>query len=379
MRKEIKELVQNNKNAYMLSRVIHEIMYDRRGNAYKLLLGYFEPQDKVSSIVVDHLGKLHPEKILYYISYGEDELCTWGFFALMRSLLFRLDFAERFGFMPVVKWGKYTLYLDPEGETENGFEQYFEPVSEISYKDIADSKNVVRSNAWQETMLRFDLNEQIGSNYSITNDEIERLSELYKKYIHLNKKTKAYIERQIKEKINNKRTLGIHVRGTDYNLVMIKHPVAVDPKEHIQKAKQLLEEGEYEQVFLATDDKRFLRMFQEAFPEHQLVFYEDVFRGESDLGVQCSQNDRPHHKYKLGLEVLRDSYTLACCDGLIAGLSQVSIGARYINMAIGRSYKDLIIFDNGIIEKSSKKALKYTKEVNKKRKIVYKTTHKSNK
>ena len=46
--------------------------------------------------------------------------------------------------------------------------------------------------------------------------------------------------------------------------------------------------------------------------------------------------------------MLRDMYTRAACDGLIAGLSQVSYAARIQKKSVGKEYGDLVILDKGI-------------------------------
>ncbi len=80
---------------------------------------------------------------------------------------------------------------------------------------------------------------------------------------------------------------------------------------------------------------------------------EDTLRSGNHSGAHESISERPLHHYKLGLEVLRDIYTLANCDSLVCGLSQVSIAAQYINAAIGRKFKKVVILNNGINEKTT--------------------------
>ena len=41
-------------------------------------------------------------------------------------------------------------------------------------------------------------------------------------------------------------------------------------------------------------------------------------------------------------------YTLAYCDSLICGMSQVSFAARYINKALGKNYEEFVLIDNGV-------------------------------
>lgn len=58
--------------------------------------------------------------------------------------------------------------------------------------------------------------------------------------------------------------------------------------------------------------------------------YSDVFRSNGNISVAFSESSREQHKFKLGYEVLRDTYTLSKCDILVAGLSNVSYAARIL-------------------------------------------------
>ena len=79
-----------------------------------------------------------------------------------------------------------------------------------------------------------------------------------------------------------------------------------------------------------------------------MVYYDDVYRGNSTAGVHTTKGDRENHNYKLGLEVVRDMYTLAACNGLVAGMSQVSMSARITNKAFYMPYESVCIIDKGL-------------------------------
>jgi hypothetical protein len=75
-------------------------------------------------------------------------------------------------------------------------------------------------------------------------------------------------------------------------------------------------------------------------------------RSSKNQSVAFEKNERKHNKYKLGLEVIRDMYTLASCDGFIGGISQVAICAQINKVANKESYEDLIVIDKGIYNNS---------------------------
>ena len=85
-----------------------------------------------------------------------------------------------------------------------------------------------------------------------------------------------------------------------------------------------------------------------------MFFYQDTFRGNTDISVAFSKSEREFHKYKLGYEVIRDMWTLAQCDGLVSGLSQVSSCARIVKESQGKQYIDLKIIDRGINHNNNK-------------------------
>lgn len=159
----------------------------------------------------------------------------------------------------------------------------------------------------------------------------------------------AEIENLIKRKmeLKGKKILGVHARGTDFKRNYNGHPIAVTAQEYLAEAKNLVETGEYDRIFLATDDTNAVRLFRNEFGS-KILYYDDVTRGEGNETVMKSDSTRDDHHYKLGLEVLRDMYTLASCDGLVAGLSQVSFAARIQKFSWNQQYVDLKILDKGI-------------------------------
>ncbi len=81
--------------------------------------------------------------------------------------------------------------------------------------------------------------------------------------------------------------------------------------------------------------------------------------------------DRPLHYYNLGVEVLRDVYTLACCDALICGISQVSFAARYVNLALCEPFREVCVIDHGILTEPEAEAKERTRDWGRKYRAVY--------
>ena len=186
-----------------------------------------------------------------------------------------------------------------------------------------------------------------GNGYDWSEEYLEEMGRISAKYIHLNSETKKWMTDQIDSTIRGKRAIGVHVRGTDFKRNYKGHPVKIGTEEYLEAAKKMFAAGKYDMVFLATDDSEAIDRFRETFGE-KLVYYRDVIRSSGDETVMKSREERESHHYLLGREVLRDAWTLGSCQGLIAGLSQVSFGARIFKAASNTKYEDFVLLDNGM-------------------------------
>lgn len=294
-------------------------------------------------------------KTVYLIEEGDfdgvpdKERKGTGLCALLRLAVEKLAFADYLGLTPVVHWGRGTNYYQAEkdAETENVFEYYFLPVSGVPYSRNLPCNAVMKAT----TAHRCYLLPHGGNRFSYSADEgdISELARVYAKYIRPNAALSEYLRENVPAVIDGAPTLGVHFRGTDFNVGFRNHPVVVGVDQCVEAAKKEFSSGGYGKIFLATDDERALAGFRAAFGD-KVVCYTDTLRSGDSSGIHCQFSDRPLHYYRLGLEVLRDVYTLGCCDSLICGRSQVSITARYVNRALGRRYGSLTLLDNGIYQ-----------------------------
>lgn len=292
-------------------------------------------------------GQSQPERLYYYIA---PDATGSGFFADHNRLLAYLYYADFFGLCPVVEYSEEYSYAEdrPINGTCNPFEYYFEQPGDVSLDEIKKSKAVIKSRK-ENAALVGKLN-KTGNGYDFSEKYIDALADITEKYIHLNATMKPWMEEQIQESVGNKKTLGVHVRGTDFKRNYKGHPVKVTTEEYLKKAKMIFEEQQYERVFLATDDLEAVAQFESVF-ENKLYYYEDVIRSDGNETVMKSEKIRDNHHFLLGQEVLRDMCTLAACDGMVAGLSQVSLSARIWKKSNKSEYRDLYIFDKGMNRK----------------------------
>lgn len=293
-----------------------------------------------------HYGSANRDKVLYYI---EENSINLGFFAMYRYWLEYLYFADICGYTPVICADDHFTYKEdrPLYGTANSFEYYFVQPSAISPEEAKRSNRVILSDAVHRKMVELVLTGKT-SHYKYNSRYLHMMGHIAGKYMTFNHMTKEYIEDSLKKLDFGKgKILGIHVRGTDYRAKFNNHPVYVTEEDCFAAIDGLVRKGAYDRLFLATDDIRILESFIKKYGK-QLLFYEDVERSNKNKSVAFSSNSREHHKYLLGLEVIRDMYTLSLCSGLIAGISQVAICAQINKVSRGERYEYVRIIDKGI-------------------------------
>lgn len=323
-------------------RYIKRIIKNINNDEYKkwVVFGQEDPY----TVKFESLGNLLKDKNILII---KNESPKHGFFAEFRITLNCLDFAERFHFEPYVFYGKDFCYAEKSliNGSYNPFEYYFEQPTGLKYDEVMSASNVVYAPNFHGDIVE-QLNQKPFS-YEIDEEYIDHMAGVMKRNIRFNAETKNYLEKNIGEIIGNRNVLGIHYRGTDFKQNYNRHPVALTLENQIAKVKEIMESGEYEKIFLATDDVSAIEQYSKTFRE-QVVYYQDVCRSEDNKSVAFSENKRKHHHYLLGLEVLRDMYTLANCKGLVSGVSQVSNAARIMKRSLGERYTHEVVINMGI-------------------------------
>ena len=295
-------------------------------------------------VTINHYGDLHPEKWFYLINIDEEYKYN-GFCSLMKTILYMLAYADYLHLTPLVKISKDTMYFDESLPGDNVFEYYFSNIGELSIDEIKRCDKV--------TVSKVDDAKVFGSFVSYTGDadqDMHELAQIYKKYFVLNSTTKNNFFKMLDEFVGEGNTLGVHVRATDYKQGYNKHPIMVTPEEYLEASKTAFNEKGFKKVFLATDEQSVIDIFRD-FYGNNLVYYKDTFRSLDGNAIHYGKNsrfNRPSHKYLLGLEILRDVYTLGYCGGLIAGNSNVSYMARIISNAETNGYRYCRILDKGI-------------------------------
>lgn len=339
-------------NKLKTNRKIHYIgkFFKHIGNK-KYVDFYLNMETNPRLLLFEKNGMKNQDKAIYVITENGN---GWGYFAEFRAMLCKLLYADRMGFYPYIYWGNSFLYVDENKKNEipNAFEYFFRQLNGITLEEVQESYMVAYSKSAEAVMIEREFRKE--ESYAISDDLLRQLGKIYNKYISLNLEVEKKLKEEYCALLGQGKILGVHFRGTDYKKGYDIHPVFVQVQDVIDVVSGLFVKGEYEKIFLATDESVAVEEFEKKFGKDKVFFYQDTFRGNTDISVAFSKSEREFHKYKLGYEVIRDMWTLAQCDGLVSGLSQVSSCARIVKESQGKQYIDLKIIDRGINHNNNK-------------------------
>ena len=279
-------------------RRLPEMYFRNYINSYRSPYGYKsidEERHKVINMQVHVLGDNNKGKVIMLL---ENQSHHAGFCAIWVYILNRLSFSDKMGFYHVIDWEESEFYQEdhPIHGSTSIFEYYFEQPSGISLADARKSNFVVYD--WNSPEYGYNDAFHVGDNndYRFTDKDVEQFAKIQRKYIHLHKEIELSIKDQVEKLFQGKtNVIGVHARGADTK-----------------------------------------------------IGYEDVIRSTSTIMNCFIEEKRENHHYLLGLEIIRDVYTLAACRGFVCGMSYVGFIVQIIKKANEECFDDFIRISKGI-------------------------------
>ena len=281
----------------------------------------------------------------------------YGFWSDMEDVQSKLLLAEITNRIPIVYWGKDSLYS--VDENHSSFEQYFLPVSDYSIKDIESDNYTFYPPIWNSSNIRqtdpnrfsrvyrdvssfvnCDANVLVSDVHNFmyeyapwiseghpayglkdvdiyhTNIELESTLNAYRyisnKYLKLQPDIAAEIDEFYHAHMETGPILAVHIRGgvklnehSYWGEVMAQYPYEIDC---------YLKDNPSARIFLLTDDEAILEQFRHIYGA--ILIYTDCTRKSiNDEGELClkSFSDRR----RKGIEIIKDSYLACKCDYFI--------------------------------------------------------------
>jgi hypothetical protein len=166
-------------------------------------------------------------------------------------------------------------------------------------------------------------------------DEVRRRGrELVGKFVRVKSEVQARVDETIPVGVHQD-ILGVHVRGTDMRRDFHSlHPIPAHPQTYLEEAIALDRKQGFTRIFLGCDEVETVELFRNHFESRLITTTAHRTPVGKDLGKGYGwlfHENRPLHRYLLGLEVLLDALLLARCGHFLCGCSNVSQAVMYLS------------------------------------------------
>lgn len=233
-----------------------------------------------------------------------------GFFSTFLGVLNNLDWCEKNNLTPTVYWnGSCNFSCRGEDGLANGWENYFEPVSNCTYRpgDLIHSNYFKPDGTYAFYMGQNDMKSRRSANALIT------------KYIKVKPSIMEGVNLFYDTYMRGKKTIGLHLRGTDKPSEVAEVPFERFIHEAVKHADKKT------QFFIASEDLNLFDRAKSILKRKYRILSQDCIR-ITDPSWVCIKERVP-----VGEEVLVDAILLSRCDLLIHTASNVSTAALFFN------------------------------------------------
>ena len=278
-----------------------------------------------------YYGPLNPGKVFYLIKQPVKEN---GLTALINNIVGTKQMirAIRPDFIPVVDLG---VANDPNQfagtSGEDVWAMFFEQISDYDLAEVYNSQHVI-----------LDQNSNLNLNPYMTEFTFsnKRAELKYGDDLKYNEAVRAHTDATLAEVFpaDAERVLAVVVRGTDYVIPRTAKyvPLGITAEETLEKAIEHVKEGNFDHVYLCTEDESYLELFRNSELADKLIYVDqdrvDYRKEENDnkLLLEVFGRDRSD-PYKRTMDYIAVLEGLTRCQALLAN---VTCGA--VTYALGR-------------------------------------------
>jgi hypothetical protein len=248
-----------------------------------------------------------------------------GLFSCFLQVLNNLAWCERNNVEPVIYWGEDSLYYQEGGYNgaTNVWEYYFEPLSSAGYKQGEPIwRRGLDPDRVRLILAPFDK----GYKQNLDKAFRQQVHALINRHIKVKPSITAKADLFYNEKLAGKKTIGIHLRGTD-QFTEVKNEATIFSI--CEEANKIAAAMFGCQFFIATDEESLLEKAIELL-NGPVIFY-DSYRSRNGEAVHVHSSEHAYSRAKLGEEVLIEVLMFARCDKFIHTRSNVSTAVLFFN------------------------------------------------
>jgi hypothetical protein len=283
---------------------------------------------------------------LVYIIWRKDEA---GLLASLATVLRGLEVARWLGATPVVDMKNFfTAYSGDMIQTRsNLWTQLFAPIGKIDVDEIRENEH------------RVLFSDGVQAEKSIVDNEplLSYRREFFE-HIRYSEETAAWIAERTRGLRLGGDVIGVHYRGGDMRTAP-RHSLPPTATQLIRRVSTLLDGGDYNSVFLATNVKNGATLFRKAFGTRVSFLKADeasppASDGPFGLAKRLGQSfgfpagasglDSVKNGLQFARDVLSDVEALSRCGALVCGDSNVTLMARVFSKS---GFREVLVVDNG--------------------------------
>lgn len=134
------------------------------------------------------------------------------------------------------------------------------------------------------------------------------------------------------QSVENSNSLGVHVRKTDHT----RHGVLLDDEYYFSKIDENLENDNYDNIFISTDDSNVIVTFKNRYGT-KLFYNDDIIRNTGSISIH---NSNYPDKEKLASDVMRDALSMTKCKKILITASNVAGYVLTVNPTIKYDHID---------------------------------------
>ena len=261
---------------------------------------------------------------------------------ILSNYIFILGYIQKaldHGWVPIVDMLNYkTQYStsEPINGSKNAWEIYFSQPSTYSLEDVYDSKNVILADGnlplYDNSMSPEALSSQIKASelVPINNYLSNQISDKYGQTLNLLEATN---------------TIGVAVRGTDYNTIKpANHPVQPNIEYLIKVIKEKQREWMIDNIFVATEEAEIIEILNAKF-NNLLWIDRPRFSRFGGKKLITETDIDGFSQYDITFSYIAEMYLLSKCTALIGAKNSGFITTRIWNK---NKYKHIEVIDLGV-------------------------------
>ncbi len=257
-----------------------------------------------------------------------------GLFSIFLVCLSHILYAFKKGYIPIIDLQHYANQYFKDGREfkDNVWEYFFKQPAGFRLEDIDKNSNVIISGSKMEASCFNEINN--GIKKALQGKDCEEFQEFFNK-IEFSDEMKSFLSREYQEITKNENEiLGIICRGTDYtSLRPDGHHIQPDSDILIKKAKELLKRFKYKKIYLATEDEKTYKKFQNEFKDMLIENKQYKYsyeKSDKNKLLRYIKVERKDHAYNLAKEYLLSIYILSRCRYLIGGITSALSGLWFM-------------------------------------------------